>query len=249
MKRLIICRHGESLWNLENKFTGWMDVPLTKKGVNEAIKCGNTLLERCYKFDIAYTSVLDRANKTLSICLKRMNIKKLKIVKDWRLNERHYGSLQGLNKLDTVKKFGSDKVQQWRRSFDTPPPKLNNKDLAHPVNDKKYTNINKSKLPSSESLKDVVDRVLPLWNKTILNNIKNNKKIFIVAHGNSLRALCKIIFDMSDNEIINFNIPTGVPIEIKFNKYMNPLSKVYLGDEKEIANKIEAVKNQTSLTK
>lgn len=249
MKSLIICRHGESLWNLKNKFTGWIDVPLTEKGIKEAKKCGDTLLKEGYEFDIAYTSFLDRANKTLSICLKKMNLCKLKIVKDWRLNERHYGSLQGLNKLDVVKKFGDKKVKEWRRSFLTPPPKLDSNHKTHPMYDQKYKKINKAMLPSSESLKDVIERVMPLWKKDILNDIKDDKKILIVAHGNSLRALYKIIFNMSDKDIINFNIPTGIPMVIEFDRGINPSNSFYLGNKEEIARKIDNVKNQTTITK
>ena len=245
MIRLVICRHGESIWNLENKFTGWVDVGLTDKGINEGIECGKTLLEKKFIFDIAYTSVLKRANKTLYCCLEKMNQKNLNIIKDWRLNERHYGKLQGLNKLETVKKFGYDQVQEWRRSFIVPPPKLSINNKAHPSNDKKYIDINKSLLPSSESLKDVVYRVLPLWNDVISNDLKNNLKVLIVAHGNSLRALYKIIFNVSDNEIVNFNIPTGIPMVIEFNKNMNALNSFYLGDKKEISKKIDKIKNQT----
>tara|TARA_B100000575_G_C23081684_1_gene623240 strand:- start:653 stop:1402 length:750 start_codon:yes stop_codon:yes gene_type:complete len=245
MIKLVVCRHGESVWNLENKFTGWTDVGLTEKGINEAMGCGKTLIEREFDFDIAYTSVLKRANKTLYYCLEKMNLSNLKIIKDWRLNERHYGELQGLNKLDTVKKFGYDQVQEWRRSFFKPPPKLSINSNTHPSKDKKYTNINKSLLPSSESLKDVVYRVLPLWNDVISNDLKNNLKVLIVAHGNSLRALYKIIFNVSDNKIVDFNIPTGIPMVIEFNDNLDALNSFYLGDEKEISKKIDKVKNQT----
>ena len=246
MSKLVICRHGESTWNLENRFTGWTDVSLSKNGIIEAKNCGKILKNKKYNFDLVFTSLLSRAYDTLLYCLKEMGNEGIEVIRDWRLNERHYGSLQGLNKIETVQKFGEKQVLDWRRGFSTTPPKLSIKNKTHPIFDKKYSNIKKSELPSSESLKDVVNRFMPLWTEIILKNIKIGKSILIVAHGNSLRALYKIVKKISDRDIVKFNIPTGIPMVLEFDKNYNLIDDFYLGDQKVILEKINSVKNQTT---
>lgn len=246
MSKLVLLRHGESIWNLENKFTGWIDVDLSKDGIKEAKFAGELLREEGYRFEIAFTSLLKRAKRTLSLSLSQMNLKNIKIVEDWRLNERHYGSLQGLNKNDMVKKFGEKQVLLWRRSYDIPPPKLDKNESTHPINDAKYSHIDDLSIPSSESLKDVVKRFLPFWNRTILNELKLKKSVLIVAHGNSLRAIYKILNNVSHKDIIKFNIPTGIPLVFELDYKLKPKKNYYLGDEELINNKIQAVINQTS---
>ena len=244
MTKLVLLRHGESQWNLENKFTGWVDVDLSNNGLIEAESAGKLLKNNKFKFDIAYTSLLRRANKTLNICLDKMNLCDINIIYDWRLNERHYGSLQGLNKSETAQKYGENKVQNWRRSFDIRPPALNLNDNTHPRFQKKYQHINSSLLPSSESLEDTINRVIPLWENSIKTNIQLNKKILIVAHGNSLRALVKYLDKLSNQEIVNLNIPTGIPLIYELNKKYNPKRHYYLGDKDLINKKMDLVKNQ-----
>ena len=244
MYKLALLRHGESEWNLENRFTGWIDVDLSNNGIKEAKSSAKLLKKNNFKFDIVYTSLLKRANKTMQICLDIMNIQKIKVIYDWRLNERHYGSLQGLNKLETAKKHGNDQVQIWRRSFDIRPPVLSLNDSTHPRFEKIYKDIDSSLLPSSESLKDTINRVTPLWLNSIRSNILLNKKILIVAHGNSLRALVKYLGKLSNEEIVNLNIPTGVPLIYELDKQINPISHYYLGDQNIVNRKIHLVKNQ-----
>ncbi len=244
MNNLVLLRHGESIWNLENRFTGWIDVDLSPNGVNEAKSAGKLLKKEGFNFDVAYTSLLKRAKNTLKYCLSEMRVNKIEVLEDWRLNERHYGALQGLNKKETIKKYGEKQVFLWRRSYDIPPPKISKSNDLHPTNNIKYSHIQSSILPSSESLKDVMNRLLPLWKGTILEEIKNGKKILIIAHGNSLRALYKFINDITDKDIINFNIPTGVPMVLEFNDKIKPINNFYLGDNKEIQKKIEKVINQ-----
>ena len=246
MTKLVLLRHGESVWNLENKFTGWIDVDLSSNGINEAEYAGKLLKNRGYVFDIAFTSLLKRSQKTLKICLSKMRLDNIEIIKDWRLNERHYGSLQGLNKNDMVSKYGAEQIMIWRRSYDIPPPQLDKNESSHPINDLKYSHLNDKALPSAESLKNVVDRFLPLWNKIIMNELRKKKKVLIVAHGNSLRAIYKIINNVSKDDIIKFNIPTGIPLVIELNKKLIPQKDYYLGDNEFIKNKIQAVINQTS---
>ncbi len=245
--KLVILRHGESIWNFENKFTGWTDVELTKNGMHEAIFAGKQLAEYGFEFDIAYTSLLKRAIDTLKLCLDEVQSKKVNVIKDWRLNERHYGSLQGLNKKETSKKYGEKQVMEWRRSYDIAPPQLSIKNMNHPIHNPMYVNIEKSNLPSSESLKNVKDRFIPLWKNEISKKIKQGKKIIIVAHGNSLRALVKHLNNISNIDIIKFNIPTGVPMVFEFDKNMEPLKNFYLGDSKKINEKINNVINQGSI--
>ena len=244
MNRLVLLRHGESQWNLENRFTGWTDVELTKNGIVEAKSAGKILQNNGYTFNLVYTSVLRRAIHTMNLCLETMKIENIPIEYDWRLNERHYGALQGLNKAETADKYGVDQVLVWRRSYYTPPPPLDLEDKRHPRFDERYSDINPTKLPDSECLKDTVDRFSPLWHEKIKSNLNAGKKILIVAHGNSLRALVKYLDKISDEEIIGLNIPTGVPLVYELDDKLNPIKHYYLGDKEEIANKTAAVEAQ-----
>ena len=247
MHKLVLLRHGESLWNLENRFTGWTDVNLTNKGKLEAKNSGELLKNEKFEFDQVYTSVLKRAVQTMDICLKEMKLIKLPTIKyEWRLNERHYGNLQGLNKYDVSKKFGKKQVLIWRRSYDIPPPPLNINDKRHPRFDKKYEKLNSKDIPLSESLKDTVNRLMPLWNNNISKSLKSGKSILIVAHGNSLRAIVKFLDKISNKDILNLNIPTGIPLIYNLDESLNSISNHYLGNEKKIAKKINKVKNQTN---
>jgi 2,3-bisphosphoglycerate-dependent phosphoglycerate mutase len=211
MYKVVLLRHGESVWNKENLFTGWTDVDLSEKGIQEAIESGKVLKKEGYIFDIAYTSVLKRAIKTLNIVLDEMDLDWIPVVKNWRLNERHYGALQGLNKAETAEKYGKEKVMEWRRSFDTPPPALEETDDRYPGKDPRYAELSKDELPLTESLKLTIDRFLPYWHETIAPTIKSGKKVIVVAHGNSLRALVKYLDNISEEEIVGLNIPTGIP--------------------------------------
>tara|TARA_A100001011_G_scaffold389246_1_gene470366 strand:- start:398 stop:1150 length:753 start_codon:yes stop_codon:yes gene_type:complete len=243
---LILLRHGESEWNLENRFTGWMDVDLTKNGEKEAKKAGILLLENKININAVYVSYLKRAIKTSKICLKQIKVQNLKVKMDWRLNERHYGNLQGLNKSETSKKYGEDQVKIWRRSYDVPPPKMSQNDKRHPKYDILYKNVDPKALPSSESLKDTLSRVKPLWLRKIFPQIKNGKNVMIVAHGNSLRAIIKMLKNVSNNDIIKLNVPTGIPYIIEFSDEFNIIKDYYLGDRDEISKKINMVANQSS---
>ena len=242
--KLVLLRHGESQWNLENRFTGWTDVNLSETGIAEAQSSGQLLKDKGYSFNLVYTSVLKRAIKTMDLCLAEMNLADVPIKYNWRLNERHYGALQGLNKAETAQKYGDEKVLIWRRSYDTPPPPLDLDDERHPRFDNRYKNLDLSILPASECLKDTVNRFLPLWHEKIELNIKSGKKILIVAHGNSLRALVKYLDKISDEEIVGLNIPTGVPLVYELDDKLNPIKHYYLGDKKEIAKKTAAVEAQ-----
>ena len=246
MKRVILLRHGESVWNLENKFTGWTDVNLTKNGEIEARKAGKLLLNNHFKIDKVYVSYLKRAINTSKICLKALKQDKLTTIKDWRLNERHYGNLQGLNKSDTAKEYGDEQLLKWRRSYDISPPKMSESDKRHPKYDKLYENVKPQNLPSGESLKDTLNRVKPLWLNEILPSVKKGKVLMIVAHGNSLRAIVKIFKNISNNEIVKLNIPTGIPYIFDFSNELKVLRDYYLGDEKEISRKANLVANQAS---
>jgi len=243
-KKLILLRHGESLWNLENRFTGWTDVDLTKNGKNEARNAGELLSKKKIAIDLIYTSYLKRAIKTTKICLKQLKNTETEVYYHWRLNERHYGNLQGLNKLQTAKKYGDDQVLKWRRSFDTPPPPMNLDDKCHPTHDILYKNIDPQKLPSSESLKDTLERVKPLWINQIIPQIKKGQNIMIVAHGNSLRAIVKILKKISDNDIIKLNIPTGMPCIFDLDNHLNVVRDYYLGNKDEILKKIDGVSKE-----
>ena len=244
MIKLVLLRHGESQWNLENRFTGWTDVDLTPKGELEAKSAGVVLKENGFEFNLVYTSVLKRAIRTMEICLSEMTIDKIPIEYSWRLNERHYGALQGLNKSETAEKFGDEQVLQWRRSYDIPPPALEESDERWSGNDPNYSNIDQNDIPLSECLKDTVYRFLPYWNKTIKPSIQNGEKVLIVAHGNSLRSLVKHLDNISDNDIISLNIPTGIPLIYELNDDLEPINYYYLGNKEEIEKAISSVKNQ-----
>ena len=244
MIKLVLLRHGESQWNLENRFTGWTDVDLTPKGELEAKSAGVVLKENGFEFNLVYTSVLKRAIRTMEICLSEMTIDKIPIEYSWRLNERHYGALQGLNKSETAEKFGDEQVLQWRRSYDIPPPALEESDERWSGNDPNYSNIDQNDIPLSECLKDTVNRFLPYWDKTIKPSIQNEKKVLIVAHGNSLRSLVKHLDNISDNDIISLNIPTGIPLIYELNDDLEPINNYYLGNKEEIEKAISSVKNQ-----
>ena len=242
--KLVLLRHGESKWNLENKFTGWTDVDLTEKGKVEAKNAGELINNENINIDLVFTSVLQRAINTMNICLSNMDDNNPEIFQDWRLNERHYGSLQGLNKSETAEKYGEDQVLIWRRSYDIKPPELDQNDDRHPRFDKKYENLDPNFLPSSECLKDTVERFLPYWEETISPNVKNGKKVMIVAHGNSLRALVKHLDKISDDKILGLNIPTGTPLIYELDEGLNPVKNYYLGNKDEIDEKINSVANQ-----
>ena len=244
MYKLVLLRHGESQWNLDNRFTGWTDVDLTKKGETEAYKAGRLIKENNISFDTVHTSVLKRANRTMEICLDTMGIKDAIISYNWRLNERHYGALQGLNKSETALKYGDDQVLIWRRSYSTPPPRLDLNDERHPKFDSLYKNLDENDLPDSECLADTVDRFLPYWHNQIKEDILNNKKVLIVAHGNSLRALVKYLNNVSDENILKYNIPTGAPLVFELDKNLKPIKDYYLGDQDAIAEKMASVENQ-----
>ena len=244
MYRLVFLRHGESEWNLENRFTGWTDVDLTNKGCSEALEAGKLIKTEKLKLTTIYTSVLIRAINTMKICLKEICQKNISIKYDWRLNERHYGKLQGFNKKEMALKFGDEQVLSWRRSYSLPPPPLSLNDKRHPRFDKKYSNLTPSQLPASESLKDTEARVLPLWNKYITKSILNNKNVLIVAHGNSIRALIKYLDNISNHEIIGLNIPTGTPLIYELNQNLKPLNNYFLGDQSSISNKIDLISDQ-----
>ena len=244
MYKIVLLRHGESVWNKENRFTGWTDVDLTEKGVQEGIDAGRTFIKEGFSFDQAFTSVLLRANKTLALTLKEMNLEGIPIEKSWRLNERHYGALQGLNKSETAEKHGEDQVLIWRRSYDIQPPALEKSDDRYPGNDPLYKDVDEKDLPLTECLKDTVERFLPYWENEIVPAIKNNKKIIIAAHGNSLRALVKHLDNVTDQEILKVNIPTGLPLVYELDEDLKPIDRYYLGDPEKVKKAMEAVANQ-----
>lgn len=240
--KLILCRHGESEWNLENRFTGWADVDLSPKGEQEAKDAGLTLKHEQLSFDLAYTSVLKRATRTLWIMLEEMSLTWIPVINAWELNERHYGALQGLNKSQVAAEYGEEQVQIWRRSYDTPPPPLNNDDERHPRFEIRYAGV--SDLPASESLKDTLLRVKPYWQTKIIPSLLGNQDVLIVAHGNSLRAMVKMIENISDEEIVDFNIPTGIPLAYEFNENLKPIKQGFIGDPETIKQAAQAVANQ-----
>jgi 2,3-bisphosphoglycerate-dependent phosphoglycerate mutase len=244
MKKLVLMRHGESQWNLENRFTGWVDVDLTDKGVGEARRAGETLRREGYDFDIAYTSLLTRAIRTLWIAQEALDRRWIPVVKHWRLNERHYGALQGLNKAETAKKYGDDQVLVWRRSYDTPPPALAPSDSGHPSRDVRYQHLLAEELPNTECLKDTVERVVPYWQMEIAPRVQAGQRVLIAAHGNSLRALIKHLDRVGDADIVNLNIPTAVPLVYELDDAMRPIRSYYLGDQAEIAAAAAAVAAQ-----
>ena len=244
MTKLVLLRHGESQWNLENRFTGWTDVDLTEKGEAEARESGKLLKEGGFQFDVIHTSVLKRANRTMEICLEEMGVEKISVQYSWRLNERHYGALQGFNKAETAKKYGDEQVLIWRRSYSTPPPRLDVDDKQHPRFDEQYNDLDLNDLPASECLKDTVDRFLPYWHESIKPDIESGKRVFIVAHGNSLRALVKYLDAVSDEDIVGLNIPTGVPLVYELDESLKPIRNYYLGDQEAIAKKAAEVAAQ-----
>jgi 2,3-bisphosphoglycerate-dependent phosphoglycerate mutase len=244
MHKLVLLRHGQSEWNLENRFTGWTDVDLTEQGKQEAILAGKTLKEEGFEFDIAYVSVLVRALRTLWLTLEQMDQLWIPWEKSWRLNERHYGGLQGLNKAETAAEHGEDKVLIWRRSYDIPPPALEKSDERYPGKLRVYKDVPAGELPLTESLKDTVARFLPLWHETIAPTIKSGKRVIIAAHGNSLRALVKYLDNMTEEEIIKLNIPTGMPLVYELDDELNPIKHYYLGDAEAVQKAMESVANQ-----
>ena len=243
MYKVVLLRHGESTWNKLNKFTGWTDVGLSKKGIIEAKDSGKVLKKNHFTFDVVYTSVLKRGTQTTSLCLKEMKLK-IPVINSWRLNERHYGALQGLNKSEMAKKFGEKQVYIWRRSYDIRPPALKKTDKRNPKNSKLYKNLKPSQIPLTECLKDTVHRVLPYWKKVISKDIKQNKKVLISAHGNSLRALVKILDKVPNKKITVLNIPTGIPLVYELNTNLKPIRHYYLGNKKEIEKRLNAIKSQ-----
>jgi 2,3-bisphosphoglycerate-dependent phosphoglycerate mutase len=244
MTSLVLLRHGESTWNLENRFTGWTDVDLTEKGLAEAREAGRLLQEGGYTFDVAYTSLLKRAIRTLWIALDGMDLLWLPVEKSWRLNERHYGALQGLNKAETAAKFGEEQVLVWRRSFSTPPPPLTENDEHYPGHDRRYADVPRSDLPLGESLKGTIDRFLPYWEGTIAPEIRAGRRVVIAAHGNSLRALVKHLDGISEEAIVALNIPTGIPLVYELDDSLRPLRHFYLGDPEAAQKAAEAVARQ-----
>ncbi len=244
MIKLVLLRHGESEWNQKNLFTGWTDVDLTEKGITEANEGGKILKEDGFSFDIAFTSVLKRAIRTLNIVLDQMDIMWLPVIKSYRLNERHYGALQGLNKAETAEKYGAEQVLQWRRSYDVPPPELTEDDDRYPGKDPRYKNLKKSEIPLTESLEITVARFIPYWLDTIVPAIKSGKKVIIAAHGNSLRALVMYLDNISKEEIVKLNIPTGVPLVYELDDELKPIKHYYLGDQEKISAAINSVANQ-----
>jgi 2,3-bisphosphoglycerate-dependent phosphoglycerate mutase len=242
--KLVLCRHGQSTWNLDNRFTGWTDVDLTDQGRNEAREAGRQLKALGYRFDIAYTSVLKRAIRTLWLILDEMDLMWLPVERTWRLNERHYGALQGLDKAETAAKHGEAQVKIWRRSYDIPPPPLDAADARHPANDPRYRNI--PGVPGTESLKDTLARVLPFWQDSVAPRLLRGEDVLLAAHGNSLRALVKMLDGISERDILEFNIPTGIPMVYTFDPGLKPLSREYVGDPEAIRKAAEAVARQGS---
>tara|TARA_Y100000768_G_scaffold372837_1_gene340887 strand:+ start:89 stop:832 length:744 start_codon:yes stop_codon:yes gene_type:complete len=242
--KLVLLRHGESKWNLENKFTGWTDVDLTAKGEGEAKEAGLLLSAENIDINMVFTSVLKRAINTMKICLENVGKTNIETFYNWRLNERHYGALQGLNKLETAKKYGDQQVLIWRRSYEIRPPELDMNDKRHPRFDKKYNSLKEDEIPSCECLKDTVLRFLPYWENNISPYVKSGKTIMIVAHGNSLRALVKHLDNISNEDIIRLNIPTGIPLVYELDENLTPIKNYYLGDQERISKKIKSVANQ-----
>ena len=244
MHKLVLIRHGESTWNLENRFTGWTDVDLTERGVQQARAAGRVLKDQGYDFDVAYTSVLTRAIRTLWLSLDEMDRTWLPVVKSWRLNERHYGGLQGLNKADMAKQYGDEQVLVWRRSYDTPPPALEVTDPRSERGDRRYAGVAAENVPLTECLKDTVARVLPFWNESMAPAIRSGKRVVVAAHGNSIRALVKYLDNISDNDIVGLNIPNGIPLVYELDDNLKPIRHYYLGDAEAAAKAAAAVASQ-----
>ena len=244
MYKLVLVRHGESTWNLDNRFTGWTDVDLTATGVEQAKNAGRLLKADGYEFDLAYTSVLKRATRTLWHCLDEMDRTWLPVVHSWRLNERHYGALQGLNKAETAKQYGDAQVLQWRRSYDTPPPALEPTDSRSERSDLRYAALEPGQVPLTECLKDTVERVMPFWNESMAPAILSGKRVVVAAHGNSIRALVKYLDNISDDEIVGLNIPNGIPLVYELDANLKPIRHYYLGDAEAAAKAAAAVASQ-----
>jgi len=244
MHKVVLLRHGESDWNKENRFTGWTDVDLSEKGIAEAKEGARVLREQGYTFDVAYTSVLKRAIRTLWIVMDDMDLMWIPVYRSWRLNERHYGALQGLNKAETAEKFGEQQVKIWRRSYDIRPPALEKSDPRYPGNDPQYRDLSEQELPLTECLKDTVARFLPYWHETIAPAVKSGQRVLISAHGNSLRALVKYLDDIPDEDIVGLNIPTGMPLVYELDESLRPLKSYYLGDPEQVKKAMEAVAAQ-----
>jgi 2,3-bisphosphoglycerate-dependent phosphoglycerate mutase len=245
MKKVVLIRHGESAWNKENRFTGWTDVDLTEKGVEEAHKAGKYLKQEGFQFEKAYTSFLKRAVKTLNVVLDEMNLDWIPVEKTWRLNEKHYGMLQGLNKAETAAKYGDEQVLIWRRSYYVPPTPLEKEDPRSPFQDPRYKGVDAKYLPLTEALKDTVERILPYWNDTIVPEMKTKyNEVIVAAHGNSLRGIIKHLKNISDEDIVNLNLPTAIPYVFEFDDDMNLQKDYFLGDPEEIKKLMEAVANQ-----
>jgi 2,3-bisphosphoglycerate-dependent phosphoglycerate mutase len=242
--KLVLIRHGQSTWNLENRFTGWTDVGLTELGMQEALAGGKALREGGYQFDLAYTSVLKLAIKTLWIVLEELEQEWIPVYRAWQLNERHYGALQGLNKAETAVKFGEAQVKVWRRSYDVPPPELELDDPRHPHHDRRYAGLKPQELPRTESLKITLERVLPFWHSTLAPTIKSGQRTLVVAHGNSLRAMVKYLDNIPDADIVELNIPTGIPLVYELDADLKPIKHYYLADEEAVKKAAEAVANQ-----
>jgi 2,3-bisphosphoglycerate-dependent phosphoglycerate mutase len=249
MHKLVLLRHGESTWNKENRFTGWTDVDLSEKGIEEAHKAGQVLKEEGYIFDVAFTSVLKRAIRTLWITLDEMDLMWIPVYRNWRLNERHYGALQGLNKAETAQRHGEEQVLIWRRSYDVRPPALEKDDDRYPGKDPRYKDLTPVELPLTECLKDTVERFLPYWKETIEPKVKSGKRIIISAHGNSLRALVKYLDNISEEKIVKLNIPTGIPLIYELDEDMQPIEHYYLGDSEAVEKATQAVANQGRVLK
>jgi len=244
MYKVVLLRHGQSTWNKENRFTGWTDVDLSEKGLLEAAAGGEVMKKEGLTFDIAYTSVLKRAIRTLWIAMDKMDLLWVPVIRSWRLNERHYGSLQGLNKSEIAAKYGEDQVLIWRRSYDIPPPPLEKTDDRYPGKDRRYASLSEKELPLTECLKDTVARFLPMWHDTIAPTVKSGKKVIIAAHGNSLRALVKYLDNVSEKDIVSLNIPTGIPLVYELDKDLKPIRNYYLGDPEAVKKAQEAVAKQ-----
>lgn len=244
MKQIVLLRHGESIWNRENRFTGWTDVDLTEKGIEEALRAGDLLKEKGFQFDIAYTSYLKRAVKTLNCVLDRMNQDWIPVEKSWRLNEKHYGTLQGLNKSETAEKYGDEQVLVWRRSYDVAPLPLEENDPRNPRFEIRYSELSKRELPRTESLKNTVNRILPYWHETIFPTLRTANQVLVAAHGNSLRGIIKYLKGISNEEIVHLNLPTAVPYVFEFDDRLQLVNDYFLGDPEEIKKRMEAVANQ-----
>ncbi len=244
MKKLVLLRHGESEWNKENRFTGWTDVDLSDKGREEAVEAGRLLAKERFVFDVAFTSVLRRAIKTLWLALEELDLMWIPIHNSWRLNERHYGALQGLNKAETAEKHGMDQVKIWRRSYAIQPPALTRDDARYPGKDPRYANLKPDEIPLTEALKDTVARFLPYWHQTIAPAVQEGKRVVIAAHGNSLRALVKYLDNVSDDDIVGLNIPTGIPLVYELEDNLKPIRSYYLGDQEAVEKAAKAVADQ-----